>query len=316
MWANAEIRDLVGRLRRARTEGGGGGGAVGFYGLDVQEPGPAMAAVVRHLRAIDPRAAEQARRRYACLTGLGEVTAGVGAAARPPSCRRGVRAQWRELVRRQQQADAGTDRGEAAFAAAQSARVVMNAEEYFSGDIGGALSAWSLRDRHMADTLDAIRAHLRRQGRSPKVVVWAHNTHVGDARASTLGQGGDLSVGQLMRRRHPAETVLVGFTTYAGSVVAASDWGAPGRAQELRPARPESHAGIFHRTGIGDFVLPLPARGPLAEELSEPRPERAVGVVYLPASEAASHYLTARLARHFDAVVHIDASRGVTPLPG
>jgi erythromycin esterase-like protein len=166
----------------------------------------------------------------------------------------------------------------------------------------------------MVDTLDALVAHRERQGERPKVVVWAHNSHLGDAHATELGQQGEWNVGQLARERHGHEAVLVGFSTDHGSVTAATDWGGPAEQKSVRPALPDSYEALFHAVGILNFLLSLRERGEAVEALDPARLERAIGVIYRPETERLSHYLLARLPEQFDAILHFDETHAVTPL--
>jgi erythromycin esterase-like protein len=179
----------------------------------------------------------------------------------------------------------------------------------------GRISSWNLRDQHMADTLDALAGHLSRQrGRPAKIVVWAHNSHVGDARATELGSQGELDIGQLVRERHPGNCRLLGFTTYTGTVTAASDWGGPAERKWVRPALPDSVEELFHDAGEKGFMISFD-RAPLAAEaLGSARLERAIGVIYRPDTERVSHYIYARLPEQFDAIIHFDHTRAVEPL--
>jgi erythromycin esterase-like protein len=200
------------------------------------------------------------------------------------------------------------------FYAEQNARLVKDAEAYYRMMFRGRVSSWNLRDQHMADTLDALVAHLQRQGERPKVVVWAHNSHLGDARATELGEGGEWNVGQLVRERHSDGTTLVGFSTYQGSVTAATEWDGPAECKRVRPALPESYEALFHAVGIPRFLLPLHPGGKAAEALRLARLERAIGVVYRPETERLSHYFFARVPEQFDAVLHFDETQAVEPL--
>jgi erythromycin esterase-like protein len=174
-------------------------------------------------------------------------------------------------------------------------------------------SSWNRRDRHMAGTLEALAAHLDWHGGRSKIVVWEHNSHLGDARATQMGEAGELNVGQLVRERHGHEAVLVGFSTYSGTVTAASDWDMPAERKHVRPALPGSYEALFHDTGIPGFLLKM-RDDPRTAGLREPRLERAIGVIYRPETERLSHYFTARLADQFDAVIHVDHTRAVEPL--
>jgi erythromycin esterase-like protein len=175
-------------------------------------------------------------------------------------------------------------------------------------------SSWNLRDRHMADTLDALLGYLERRQAPAKVVVWAHNSHVGDARATQMGHRGEWNIGQLARQQYGRRCRSIGFTTYTGTVTAASAWDGPAERKQVRPARPDSYEGLFHSTGLPAFSLCLNEHTNLAHRLRESMLERAIGVVYLPASELASHYFLASLAEQFDAVLHFDVTRAVEPL--
>src|SRR5258706_9202581 len=171
----------------------------------------------------------------------------------------------------------------------------------------GRVSSWNLRDTHMADTLDALVAHHARQGRSAKVVVWAHNSHVGDARATQMGREGELNLGQLARERHPGDAFLAGFSTHAGTVTAATDWGAPAERKRVRPSLPGSYEAVFHEVAEPGFFLSLRADD-VVTALAGPRLERAIGVIYLPHTERASHYFHARLPEPFEGVFNPDES--------
>jgi len=202
-----------------------------------------------------------------------------------------------------------------AFNAEQNARLVKNAEAYYRSMYLSDVSSWNQRDRHMAETLDELERHLGRGGKRPRIVVWAHNSHLGDARATEMGgRRGELNVGQLMRERHGRDAVLVGFTTHAGTVTAASDWGAAAERKRVVPSRADSYEGLLHATGIDRFMLPLRGAGSHLAALQESRLERAIGVIYRPDTERQSHYFFAELPAQFDAVLHFDQSRAVEPL--
>ena len=319
MWRNADVLDFVGWLLAHNDPRAHGTGKVGFYGLDLYSLGASMEAVIGYLDEQDPAAAQRARQRYACLQPYSGESSTYGQAILHgvgEPCRRGVIEQLVELRRRA--GDYLRRDGLAAedeyFFAEQNAAVVTNAEEYYRTAFGGAAASWNLRDRHMADTLDQLVAHLDRHGATSRVVVWEHNSHIGDARSTEMAGRGELNIGQLMRERHGREAVLVGFTTYTGSVTAASEWGAPAERMRVRPALPGSYEALFHATEIPAFLLCPLGGGHCGRALREPRLERAIGVIYRPQTERQSHWFAANVAAQFDALVHLDVTRAVEPL--
>jgi erythromycin esterase-like protein len=303
MWRNADVLDFVGWLRdhnEARASD------VGFYGVDLYSLYSSMAAVIEYLDKVDPEAGRRARYRYACFEHAGEDPQSYGYAASfglTPTCEKEVVSQLVEMRRNY----VGSDE---AFYAEQNARLVLNAERYYRSMFAGRVSSWNLRDQHMAETIDALADHL---GRDARIVVWEHNSHLGDARATEMGRQGELNVGQLMREAHGDDTRLIGFTTYHGTVTAASEWDGPAEHKRVRPGMSGSYEALLHGAGVADFVLPLRGNA-AARALAEERLERAIGVIYLPATERMSHYFAASLPRQFDAVIHIDETRAVEPL--
>ncbi|MDR3638473.1 MAG: erythromycin esterase family protein [Isosphaeraceae bacterium] len=319
MWRNADVLDFVGWLRTHNDQCAANVPKVGFYGLDLYSLRASMEAVLAYLRKVDPEAAERARRRYACFDQYGDDTqtygfaAGLGLGA---SCENEVVAQLIEL--RRSAAEYALRDGRLAdddyFYAEQNARLVHHAEHYYRTMYRGEVSSWNLRDRHMVDTLNALVAFLSSRGVAPKIVVWAHNSHLGDARATERCESGEWNVGQLVRERYGREAFLVGFTTFDGTVTAASNWDSPAERKAVRPALPESYERLFHGVGYPRFLLDLHAGGRAAAALEAPRLERAIGVIYRPETERVSHYFKARLAAQFDAVLHFDRTRAVEPL--
>jgi erythromycin esterase-like protein len=317
MWRNADVLDFVGWLRAHNDEPGAE--KAGFYGLDLYSLHASMAAVLRYLFTVDPEAALKAQQRYACFDRFGEDTQAYGYASSvglAPSCENAVVSQLLEL--RAAAAEYARRDGRVApddlFFAEQNARLVANAERYYRTMFAGRAESWNLRDRHMADTLSALVAHLSAPGRPAKVVLWAHNSHLGDARATEMARGGEINLGQLVRERAGAGSVLVGFSTHAGTVTAASDWEAPAERKRVRPALHGSYEALFHDLGAAGFMLNLRDDAAVAEALSRPRLQRAIGVIYRPESERSSHYLHASLPRQFDAILHYDTTRAVEPL--
>lgn len=312
MWRNREFHDFIEGLR-SYNQSLPPARRVGVYGMDVYNLYDAADAVVGHLTRVNPAAAARARMQYRCFAGHGRDTQRYGMASRRPkrSCRQeaaAVEAEVRTLPRPPDPVAA-----EAHFAAVRNAASVAGAEEYFRILYAGSL-AWNARDRRMAAAIGEIAQHVGTlSGRRGKVIAWAHNSHVGDARATQANLRGELSLGQLMRERAGARAYLLGFLTHSGTVMAAGEWGAPGRVFELRPAARESHAGVLHNVGVDNALLLL--RGnPEAARFLGARLQRAVGVVYARDAERESHYLRADLPRQFDAVIYFDHTRAVTPL--
>jgi erythromycin esterase-like protein len=320
MWRNTDVLDFVDWLRDYNSARPAGSPAAGFYGLDLYSMFTSMHEVVRYLDEVDPEAAGRARYRYGCFDHFGEDSQAYGYAAEvgaSRSCEDQAVQQLEDLRRRA--ADLASRNGripeDEFFYAEQNARLVLNAEEYYRSMFGRRISSWNLRDQHMAETLDSLIEHFDAKGKAPtRVVVWAHNTHVGDARATEMGEQGELNVGQLARERWGEAAFNVGFTTYSGSVTAATGWDAPAERKTVLPGLPRGFEALFHETGIDRFLLRIRGDRQVAEALRETRLERAIGVIYRPETERISHYFDARLADQFDAIAHVDRSRAVRPL--
>lgn len=319
MWRNADVLDFVGWLRAHNESLPKDAPRAGFYGLDLYSMHSSMEAVLRYLRVVDPAAAVRASGRYACFDHFGGDPQEYGHAASSglaPSCEKEVVAQLVEL-RRAAAEYASRDGRIAAddlFFAEQNARLVRNAERYYRAMFGSRASSWNLRDEHMAETLRELARFLDGATPRARIVVWAHNSHLGDARATEMGASGELNVGQLVRERYGREAYLIGFSTYTGTVTAASNWDEPAQRKSVRPALAGSYEALFHEVGLRNFLVDLRAQGAAAEVLAEPRLERAIGVIYRPETERQSHYFRATLPQQFDAVLHYDVTRAVEPL--
>jgi len=312
MWRNADVDAFVTWLRD-HNAGMAEPDRAGFHGLDIYNMRGAIAAVLSHLDAVDPQAAAVARERYGCLTpwqnepgtyGRAVLTAGYR------SCEAAVIAQCRDLLRRA--LDRGEADGDALFDAAQNARLVAAAEKYYRVMYYGGARAWNLRDRHMFGTLEHL---LERAGPTAKAVVWAHNSHIGDARHTDMGKVRDeINIGQLCRERFGAEAALIGFGTDRGTVAAATDWDGEMEVKPVRPSHEDSVERCCYLSGGKRFLLDFARHPLLAEALSAERLERFIGVIYRPDSELLSHYANAALSRQFDAYVWFDETRAVVPL--
>jgi erythromycin esterase-like protein len=312
MWRNTEVAAFVTWLRAYNDSLAPGTRKVGFYGLDLYSIYTSMDEVVRYLEGVDPQAAARARERYACFGHFGRDPHAYGyetGRRGAESCERAAVAQLVEL--RDIAARAALRHGELdddhRFYAEQNARLVVGAERHYRAVYRAGEDSWNLRDEHMAQTLEGLVAHQRRRHGRARAVVWEHNSHVGDARATDMRELGQLNVGQLMRERHGPRAFIVGFTTYTGTVTAASDWGADAERKHVRPARPGSWEDVFHALGVPAFMID-------AHELEGEGLERAIGVVYRPETELLSHYLTARVGEQFDVVIHRDETHAVEPL--
>jgi erythromycin esterase-like protein/predicted phosphoribosyltransferase len=322
MWRNAVVLDFVGWQREYNDRFGTDERAkAGFYGLDLYSLYRSIHEVISYLERVDPAAAERARRRYACFDhasgGDGQAYGFAAAFGAGETCEQEVVEQLVDLQRHalEYARRDGLVADDELFYAEQNAKTVLASAEYYRTMFAGRVSSWNLRDQHMADTLDALAGHLTRQrGRPAKIVVWAHNSHLGDARATELGSQGELNVGQLVRERHGRDCRLIGFTAYTGTVTAASDWDGPAERKWVRPALPDSVEELLHETGEKEFMLRFGPGSPATETLRPARLERAIGVIYRPDTERQSHYFRARVADQFDAIVHIDETRAVEPL--
>jgi erythromycin esterase-like protein len=313
MWPNTDFRDFLEGLRAWNLQRPAGE-RVGLYGMDVYDLYESADAVVAFLRQADPQAAERARRRYRCFAPYRRSTAQYGEATLGGrvSCSEEAEAVDAEVRRIPRPADPAA--AERHFAAVRSAASVVAAEEYFRTAYGGSL-AWNVRDRRMAQNVEEIAAHVASvSGRPGKVVMWSHNTHSGDARATFAADRGELNLGQLMRERHGEAAFLIGFFSYQGTVFAAPEWDARGRIYQMRPALPGSYSALFRETGLASFSLLLRGNAEMARTLGGPMLERAIGVVYAPETERQSHYFHAELAGQFDAAIYFERTTAVTPL--
>jgi erythromycin esterase-like protein len=314
MWRNTVVRDFVDWLR-AHNDARPAAHKVGFYGIDLYSLATSMQAVLAYLDKADPEAAKRARYRYMCFDHFGEDTQAYGYAAAfglAKTCEDEVVAQLVDMMRHAGTSPRGAGDPDELFHAQQNARLVKNAEEYYRTMFRGRVSSWNLRDRHMVETLRALDTHLSRDAPA-RIVVWAHNSHLGDARATEMGDAGEWNVGQLVREEYPRETALIGFSTHRGSVTAASDWGGAALRKRVRPGLPDSYEALFSEAGIARFALLLRDRKAL-RALVAPRLQRAIGVIYLPETERVSHYFHTRLLDQFDAMIHLDETRAVEPL--
>jgi erythromycin esterase-like protein len=312
MWRNTDVEEFVSWLHTHNRNAAKKEDA-GFYGLDLYNMSGSIAAVLEYLDEVDPEAATVARERYGCLTpwqkdpstyGRAVLTAGYG------KCEQLVVEQCRELL--SNRLEYAQRDGESFLDAAQNARLIASAERYYRIMYYGGAESWNLRDTHMFETLQSL---LEAHGAKSKAVVWAHNSHIGDARFTEMGSLRDeLNIGQLCRERFGDEAALIGFGTHGGTVAAASNWGGDLEIKKVRPSHRESYERLCHDAGVARFLLDLHRNEAARRGLLEPRLERFIGVIYSPETELMSHYAQASLPQQFDAFVWFDETNAVTPL--
>lgn len=318
MWRNTVVRDFVAWLREHNDRQTAVNSRVSFYGLDLYSLHASIEAVIRYLDRVDPEAARRARTRYECFEHFedSQEYGYAASAGHTEPCEAEVVEQLLEMQRRA--VDYAIRDGRVAadefFSAEQNARLVQNAEEYYRSMFRGRVSSWNLRDRHMAETIQAIDQYAKWHGEQAKIVVWAHNSHLGDARATERAERGEWNVGQLVRERYEREAVLVGFSSYTGTVTASSNWDEDAEHKRVRPGMEGSYEELFHRVEVPNFLLTMSDAGEVADDFREPRLARAIGVIYRPETERSSHYFHTRLTEQFDAVIHFDRTRAVEPL--
>lgn len=315
MWRNTVVERFTGWLRTHNHEFPAAQ-RVGFYGMDLYSLYRSMEKVLSYLDEVDPDAARRARARYACFSDFGEHAQLYGQATGlglSPSCEQeavdqlvDMRLRSAQLLRRDGLSDIDEQ-----FFAERNAVLVRDAERYYRSMFRGRVNTWNLRDQHMVDTCEALRKHLGARGPSAKIVVWAHNSHLGDARATQWAAVEQVNVGQLMRERHGDDCVIVGFTTHEGSVTAASDWDGPAEHKEVQRSLTDSWERTLHDVGLGRFcVITREADG----ALDPIRLHRAIGVIYRPETERMSHYFESRIGRQYDVILHYDHTQALQPL--
>jgi protein-L-isoaspartate(D-aspartate) O-methyltransferase len=314
MWRNQEVHDFIGWLRARNLTEPDRTRRVGFHGLDLYSMFTSIAVVLGYLDEVDPDAARVARTRYGLLTPWQKDPAAYGAAVivgRYASSEPAVVAMLTELLERR--LDYAAKDGERFFDAAQNARVIANAERYYRAMYYGSATSWNLRDTHMFDTLRSL---LSFYGPNARGIVWAHNSHVGNALATEMSARGELNLGQLCRAELGDRAYIVGFGTDHGTVAAASGWGEPVQRMRVRPSHADSYERLFHDAAVPAFLLPLrhPRRAAIRDELAPPRLQRAIGVVYRPDTELESHYFHASLPHQLDELIWFDETRAVEPL--
>jgi len=314
MWRNTVVTNFIDWMH-AHNAGLPPEQRAGFYGLDLYSLFQSMSDVLEYLEGTDQKAAERARNRYACFDHCGEDPQSYGYCASmglTKSCEDEAVSQLREL-HKARLAKWKSEFDEEFFSAEMNARLVADAERYYRTMFSGRVSSWNVRDSHMSQTLETLNEFLNSRGRDNKIVVWAHNSHLGNAKATDMGRDGELNIGQLTKEKHGDDAVLLGFTTHTGKVTAADNWDGAPIVKRVKPSLPNSYERLFHDTELSRFFLRL-KDSPIRTELSKPRLERAIGVIYRPDTERMSHYFNARLAEQFDGVMHIEHTNALRPL--
>lgn len=293
---------------------------IGFYGLDLYSLNSSMHAVINFLMKIDPEAAQRAKQRYACFDHLNQepemygylVKAGIKKTCLQEAVGQLIELQHRAFEYLHRNGMAAEDEY---FFATQNARLVKNAENYYRSMLEGRVSTWNIRDSHMAETVNVLADHLETRFKRPaKVIIWAHNSHVGDARATEMGERKEFNLGQLVREEYNQHAYSLGFSTYEGTVMAASDWGKTGEKKQINPGMPGSFEELFHLLTHKNFFLNLLDTDKLEHYLNIPRLQRAIGVVYLPETERWSHYFFTHLPYQFDGIIHFDRTSALHPI--
>jgi len=312
MWRNTDVVAFIDWLR-GHNEGKDFATCAGFYGLDIYNMSGSIAAVLDYLDKVDPEAAAVARERYGCLTPWQKEPSTYGRAVMTAGyrkCEQEVIRQCRDLLDKRLQYVKHD--GHDFLDAAQNARLVTSAERYYRIMYYGGAESWNLRDTHMFETLAHV---MEARGAHSKGVVWAHNSHIGDARHTEMGiMREELNIGQLCRQRFGDECALIGFGTHSGTVAAASDWDGDMDIQRVRPSHRDSYERLCHDAKVPRFLLDPGRHEALRRRLLESRLERFIGVIYRPDTELMSHYSAASLPQQFDAFVWFDETSAVTPL--
>jgi len=320
MWRNKSIFPFIDWLKEFNASISNPDKQIGFYGMDLYSLNASISAVIDYLKVVDPQAAERAKERYSCFDSMGVEPQNYGYLTNIGIKKHCIKEVIDQLMELQHHAmeycrKNGIDKEDAYFFATQNARVVKNAEKYYRSMFEGQVSSWNIRDRHMVETLDILADHLEERFNKPaKMVVWAHNSHLGDARATEMGERGEVNVGQLMREQHSSTTYSIGFSTFEGTVSAADNWDEPVKCKTVNPGLEGSFEHVFHDLQYPQFLLDLRKNDKLEHYLNIPRLQRAIGVIYRPESERMSHYFLTHLPYQFDAVIHIDSTSAVEPL--
>lgn len=293
---------------------------IGFYGLDLYSFYSSAQTLIAYLEKVDPEAAERAKARYRCFDHLTVDPQTYGYLVSKGLKKPCIKEVVEGLIELQHHAleylhEDDIETKDEYFCAIQNARVLKDAEKYYRSMFEEHVLSWNVRDTHMAETFNLLIDHLENRSKKPaKIIAWAHNSHIGDARATEMGEGGEINIGQLIREQHDADTYSIGFSTYHGSVTAASKWGGKPEQKLVNPGLKSSYEDLFHQLKYKNFILHLGGNQQLEHLLNISRLQRAIGVIYLPETERMSHYYFTHLPYQFDSVIHIDKTTAVAPI--
>ncbi|MES2961752.1 MAG: erythromycin esterase family protein [Pseudomonadota bacterium] len=311
MWQNKEVLEFIKWLHGHNQNKK----SVRFYGLDLYSMQSSIAAIISYLDKMNPEAGKRARERYSCLDDFSLQKVKLEIIGN--SCEDEVIEQLLELRKNafEYLKKDGFLAEEEFFCAEQNAILVKDAQQYYRSLFFGDELSWNLRDAHMAKTLDSLSHHLERINKAPaKIIVWAHNSHIGDAQNTEMSKRGEWNLGQLVREKYEDETLLIGFSTYSGTVSAAANWDEKVEKKNVLPALGDSIENLFHRTGEKNFLLRFLGNEELTKRLDKPILQRFIGVIYRPQTELQSHYYRANISRQFDALIYFDETSAVEPL--
>lgn len=320
MWRNKTLLPFLKWLRNYNDTYLSTDKKIGFYGLDLYSLYNSIQSVVDYLKKVDPSAAEEARERYSCFDHINNmdpqhygrlVSLDIKKSCIKQAIEQLLIMQHRAFEYLKENGSAEDDY----FFATQNARVVKNAENYYRSMFSDNVSSWNIRDSHMFETLNSLSEFLEKKFNRPaKIIIWAHNSHVGDARATEMSERGELNIGQLVREQHGNNSFHLGFSTYKGTVIAASNWDGLTESKKINPGLPGSYEEIFHFLKNQNFLLDLRLNEQLEQLLQDWRLQRAIGVIYRPDSERFSHYFFVRLPYQFDSILHFDSTSALQPL--
>lgn len=319
MWRNSEVLNFIDWLKQSNHENQYK--KIQFLGMDLYSLFTSIGEVQKYLQKIDPDLSRKVAHYYSCFDHFNKDSQLYGVFSSNDeqrySCEKPVLENLYKLIINKNYILA-LDKSENKidyFSILQNARLIKNAENYYRKMFFGNVSTWNLRDEHMQETLIQIDNYLSSlYGRPSKLIVWAHNSHIGDASATQQGKSGEINLGHLMRKKYLSETYLLGFMTYQGFVIAADQWGGPTKIKVVQQALENSYENWFHKLSIKNFLMLIKEQEKIETKLPTHLLQRAIGVIYLPETERQNHYFYANLVNQYDALIYFDKTRAVKPL--